>query len=268
MSPTEPTTPPAEPPSVPSPPLAYLDPAFVNGDDGRALRILAEYLQPLERFREAGVQDTVVFFGSARIVPEGPLGRYYQAARELAELVTRWSKGLQPGSHRYVVCSGGGPGIMEAANRGASEAGGLSIGLNISLPFEQHPNPYATHRLSLEFHYFFMRKLWFAHLARAMVAFPGGFGTLDELFEILTLAQTRKLDRRIPVILFGRSFWEEVLDVEALVRHGTIAPEDLALFKYADEPAEALRLIQEGIEPDGTGPSPSIARSRNRRGPR
>jgi uncharacterized protein (TIGR00730 family) len=265
MSPTDPTTPPASPASVPSPPLAYVDPAFVNGDDGRALRILAEYLQPLERFSEAGVHDTVVFFGSARIRPEGPLGRYYQAARELAELVTRWSKGLQPGSHRYVVCSGGGPGIMEAANRGASEAGGLSIGLNISLPFEQHPNPYSTHRLSLEFHYFFMRKLWFAHLARAMVAFPGGFGTLDELFEILTLAQTRKLDRRIPVILFGRSFWEEVLDVEALVRHGTVSPEDLALFKYAEEPAEALRLIQEGIEPDGTGPSPSIARSRNRR---
>jgi uncharacterized protein (TIGR00730 family) len=268
MNPTDPTTPPAEPASAPSPPLAYLDPAFVNGDDGRALRILAEYLQPLERFREAGVQDTVVFFGSARIGPEGPLGRYYQAARELAGLVTRWSKGLQPGSHRYVVCSGGGPGIMEAANRGASEAGGLSIGLNISLPFEQHPNPYATHRLSLEFHYFFMRKLWFAHLARAMVAFPGGFGTLDELFEILTLAQTRKLDRRIPVILFGRSFWEEVLDVEALVRHGTVSPEDLALFKYAEEPAEALRLIQEAIEPEGTGPSPSIARSRNRHRPR
>ena len=268
MNPTDPTTPPAEPASVPSPQLAYLDPAFVNGDDGRALRILAEYLQPLERFREAGVQDTVVFFGSARIGPEGPLGRYYQAARELAGLVTRWSKGLQPGSHRYVVCSGGGPGIMEAANRGASEAGGLSIGLNISLPFEQHPNPYSTHRLSLEFHYFFMRKLWFAHLARAMVAFPGGFGTLDELFEILTLAQTRKLDRRIPVILFGRSFWEEVLDFEALVRHGTVSPEDLALFKYAEEPDEALRLIQEGIEPDGTGRSPSIARSRNRRRPR
>ena len=154
---------------------------------------------------------------------------------------------------------------MEAANRGASEAAGLSIGLNISLPFEQHPTPYSTHRLSLEFHYFFMRKLWFAHLARAMVAFPGGFGTLDELFEILTLAQTRKLDRRIPVILFGRSFWEEVLDFEALVRHGTVSPEDLALFQYAEEPAEALRLIQESVEPEGTGPSPAIARSRNRR---
>jgi uncharacterized protein (TIGR00730 family) len=264
MSPTDPTTPPAAPASVPPPPLAYLDPAFVNGDDGRALRILAEYLQPLERFRENGVRDTVVFFGSARIRPEGPLGRYYEAARELAGLVTRWSKGLSPDAHRYVVCSGGGPGIMEAANRGASEAGGLSIGLNISLPFEQHPNPYSTHRLSLEFHYFFMRKLWFAYLARALVVFPGGFGTLDELFELLTLSQTRKLERRIPVILFGRSFWEEVLDVEALVRHGTVSPEDLALFKYADEPAEALRLIQEGIELDGAGPSPSIARSRNR----
>jgi len=267
MNPTDTNTPPAEPASVASR-LAYLDPTFMNGDDGRALRILAEYLQPLERFRENGVRDTVVFFGSARIRPEGPLGRYYEAARELAGLVTRWSKGLLPGAHRYVVCSGGGPGIMEAANRGASEAGGLSIGLNISLPFEQHPNPYSTHRLSLEFHYFFMRKLWFAYLARALVVFPGGFGTLDELFEILTLSQTRKLERRIPVILFGRSFWEEVLDVEALVRHGTVSPEDLTLFNYAEEPAEALRLIQEGIEPDGTGVSPSIARSRNRRHPR
>ncbi|HEY5678188.1 MAG TPA: TIGR00730 family Rossman fold protein [Myxococcales bacterium] len=268
MKPMDPTRLPPDPASVPSPRLAYLDPAFVNGDDGRALRILAEYLQPLERFRETGVRDTVVFFGSARLGPEGPLGSYYHAARELAGLVTRWSKGLPPGSHRYVVCSGGGPGIMEAANRGASEAGGLSIGLNISLPFEQHPNPYSTHRLSLEFHYFFMRKLWFAHLARALVAFPGGFGTLDELFEILTLAQTGKLQRRIPVILFGRTFWEEVLDFEALVRHGTVSPEDLALFKYAEDPAEALRLIQEGIEPDGTGRSPSIAPSRNRRRPR
>jgi uncharacterized protein (TIGR00730 family) len=268
MNPTDPTTPPADSATVPSPPLAYLDPTFVNGEDGRALRILAEYLQPLQRFRENGVRDTVVFFGSARIRPEGPLGRYYQAARELAELVTRWSKALPPGAHRYVVCSGGGPGIMEAANRGASEAGGLSIGLNISLPFEQRPNPYSTHRLSLEFHYFFMRKLWFAYLARALVVFPGGFGTLDELFEILTLSQTRKLERRIPVILFGRSFWEEVLDLDALVRHGTVAPEDLTLFEYADEPAEALRLIQEGIAPDGTGPSPSIARSRDRRSPR
>ena len=264
-NPTDPPTPSAGPADVPSPQLAYLDSSFVNGDYGRPLRILAEYLQPLERFREAGVRDTVVFFGSARIRPDGPLGRYYQAARDLAELVTRWSKGLEPGSRRYVVCSGGGPGIMEAANRGASEEGGLSIGLNISLPFEQHPNPYSTHRLSLEFHYFFMRKLWFAYLARALVAFPGGFGTLDELFEILTLAQTRKLDRRIPVILFGRSFWEEVLDFEALVRHGTVSPEDLALFQYAEEPAEALRLIQESVEPEGTGPSPAIARSRNRR---
>src|SRR5262249_36377287 len=170
----------------PEAPLAYEDPTFVDSDDGRPLRILAEYLGPLRRFRLGHVCDTVVFFGSARISPEGGLGRYYREARELARLLTAWSMTLDDGE-RFVVCTGGGGGIMEAANRGAADAGGRSIGLNIGLPHEQRPNPYVTPDLLLEFHYFFMRKLWFAHLARALVVFPGGFGTLDEMFEVLTL---------------------------------------------------------------------------------
>src|SRR6185437_5628792 len=196
------------------------------------LRILAEYLEPLERLRRAGVHDTIVFFGSARLKPDDPLGRYYDEARELARLITQWSKSLPSHSHRYVICSGGGGVIMEAANRGASDAGGKTIGLNISLPHEQRPNPYITRELLFEFHYFFMRKLWFAHLSRALVAFPGGFGTLDELMEILTLAQTGKLSRHIPVILYGSEYWREIVNFPALARHGMISKEDLSLFEY------------------------------------
>ncbi|MGD0119554.1 MAG: LOG family protein, partial [Candidatus Binatus sp.] len=168
-----------DPPAIP--PLAYKDERFLDSDEARPVRILAEYLEPLRIFCREQVHETIVFFGSARLTPDGPLGRYYQDARELARLITVWSKGLRSNCHRYVVCSGGGPGIMEAANRGASDAGGRTIGLNIGLPHEQRPNPYITRGLSFEFHYFFMRKLWFAHLARALVVFPGGFGTLDEM---------------------------------------------------------------------------------------
>jgi uncharacterized protein (TIGR00730 family) len=235
-------------------PLAYLDASFLTSEEARPLRILAEYLEPLERFRCLRVRDTIVFFGSARLKQDGPLGRYYEEARELARLITLWSKGLPSHEHRYVVCSGGGGGIMEAANRGASEAGGRTVGLNISLPHEQRPNPYITRELSFEFHYFFMRKLWFAHLARALVVFPGGFGTLDELMEILTLAQTRKLEQQIPVILYGRAYWSEVINFDALVRHGTIAPEDLELFRFADTPTDALAILQGrlGSQPDAS----------------
>ena len=188
-----------------------------------------------------------MFFGSARITPDGPLGRYYQEARELARLITTWSKSLRSHAHRYVICSGGGPGIMEAANRGASEAGGRTIGLNIGLPHEQRPNPYITRGLSFEFHYFFMRKLWFAHLARALVVFPGGFGTLDEMTEILTLKQTQKLDRPIPVLLYGSQYWKEIINFDALVRHGMISPEDLELFTFVDDPARRFGLLQKGL---------------------
>jgi uncharacterized protein (TIGR00730 family) len=200
-------------------PVAYKDEEFLDSDDARPLRILAEYLGPMHAFSRERIRDTIVFFGSARIAEDGPLGRYYAEARELARLVTSWSKALPTHAKRYVVCSGGGPGIMEAANRGASDAGGRTIGLNIGLPHEQRPNPYITRELSFEFHYFFMRKLWFSHLARALVVFPGGFGTLDELMEVLTLSQTHKLARQIPVVLYGTSYWKEIINFDALVRH-------------------------------------------------
>jgi uncharacterized protein (TIGR00730 family) len=241
--------------------LAYENTDFLESDDARSLRILAEYMEPLARFRRAGIHDTIVFFGSARLTADGPLGHYHAEARELARLITQWSKSLTSPAHRYVICSGGGGGIMEAANRGASEAGGQTIGLNISLPHEQHPNPYITRELSFEFHYFFMRKLWFAHLARALVAFPGGFGTLDELMEVLTLAQTRKLSRRIPVILYGSDYWNEVVNFKALVRHGMISPEDLELFQFTDDPATALHLLQSRLEPDTQATTPAFAQS-------
>jgi hypothetical protein len=251
-------------PSIKGPTLAYEDPAFLGSEDGRPLRIVAEYLEPMHRFRLAKVSGTIVFFGSARLTADGPMRRYYQDARELARLLTLWSQGLACNAHHYVVCSGGGGGIMEAANRGAAEAGGRTIGLNISLPHEQRPNPYVTPELSFEFHYFFMRKLWFAHLARAMIAFPGGFGTLDELTEILTLAQTHKLERQIPVILYGSSYWNEIINFEALVRHGMIARQDLALFEFADDPATALQLLQSKLEPAPEAAAPVFTHSRTR----
>jgi len=247
------------------PQLAYKNQQFLDSDDARPLRILAEYLEPMHAFHRARVCDTVVFFGSARLAADGPLGRYYDDARELARLVTLWSKSLSSRAHRYVVCTGGGPGIMEAANRGASDALGRTIGLNIGLPHEQRPNPYITRELTFEFHYFFMRKLWFAYLARALVVFPGGFGTLDELTEILTLAQTKKLERRIPVVLYGEAYWREIINFDALVRHGMISPDDLSLFKFADDPATALGLLQAGIiadpEPEPEA-APAFAHSR------
>ncbi|MCA9530631.1 MAG: TIGR00730 family Rossman fold protein [Myxococcales bacterium] len=243
------------------PPLAYYDRAFLESDDGRPLRILAEYLDPLQRFRRERVHDTVVFFGSARLRQDGPLGRYYDEARELARQLTEWARALPCDADRFLVCTGGGGAIMEAANRGAADAGGRTIGLNIGLPHEQRPNPYITPALQLEFHYFFMRKLWFAYLARAMVAFPGGFGTLDEVFELLTLAQTKKLDRPLPVLLYGRSYWEEIVDFEALARHGMISPRDLALFRYVDTPAEAMAVLKEALSAEMRGTTPDIART-------
>jgi uncharacterized protein (TIGR00730 family) len=241
--------------------LAYKDDEFLDSDDARPLRILAEYLGPLRDFRREQIRDTIVFFGSARLAPDGVLGRYYDEARELARLVTLWSDSL-PSSGRLTVCSGGGPGIMEAANRGATEAGGRTIGLNIGLPHEQRPNPYVTPELSFEFHYFFMRKLWFAHLARAIVVFPGGFGTLDELMEILTLRQTGKLDRNITVLLYGSEFWREVINFDALVRHGMISPEDAQLFRTVDDPGAALRALQAALATEPAAAEPAFAHSR------
>jgi uncharacterized protein (TIGR00730 family) len=246
----------------PDPRPAYRDQAFLDGDAGRPLRILAEYLQPLDAFERERVHDTIVFFGSARLRADGPLGRYYAEARELARLVTEWSQGIPSPARRFIVCSGGGGGIMEAANRGATEAGGRTIGLNIGLPHEQRPNRYITPGLGFEFHYFFMRKLWFAHLARAIVVFPGGFGTLDELFEILTLCQTRKLERPIVTVLYGSKYWNEIVNFPALARHGMIAEEDLHLLHFVDTPAEALTTLRTALGSERATVAPSFARSR------
>src|SRR5919109_2487461 len=256
-------------------PLAYHNEEFLESTDARPIRILAEYLEPLRRFKQENIQDTVVFFGSARVhsrqKAERALlklrsargrrkanhatllkqsrkavewSRYYEDARELAHRLTAWSLSLEEPRRRFVVCSGGGPGIMEAANRGAREAGGKTVGLNIRLPFEQGPNRYITEGLHFEFHYFFMRKFWFAYLAKALVIFPGGFGTCDELFEILTLVQTDKLSKKIGVILYGRTYWDEVLDFKPMAEWGAIAENDLELLTKCDTPADAFDLLQ------------------------
>jgi uncharacterized protein (TIGR00730 family) len=282
-------------------PLAYLYTEFLESAEARPIRILSEYLEPLRRFKEQKIQDTVVFFGSARVDSreraERALqtlrargvddadeqyeleltrsrkalewARYYEDARELARLVTAWSTSLQSENHRFVVTSGGGPGIMEAANRGAREAGGKTIGLNIRLPFEQGANPYITDGLHFEFHYFFMRKFWFAYLSKALVIFPGGFGTLDEFFEILTLVQTDKLSKKIGVVLYGREYWEQVLDLKPMAEWGAIAEKDLELLHYADTPADAFEhlrdhLIAHHLEPttEQETKAPGIAKTR------
>ncbi len=253
-------------------PVAYRNEEFLDSPDARGLRILAEYLEPLSHFRAEKIEDTIVFFGSARIMEMGIMGRYYREARALAKMVTEWSNEIRDVTRRFVVCSGGGPGIMEAANRGAQDAGGKTIGLNIGLPFEQRPNPFITPSLSFEFHYFFMRKFWFAYLAKALVVFPGGFGTLDELSEILTLAQTEKLESKITIVLYGTTYWKEILNFDALVRYGMISESDLNLFQFADDPKTAMQILQDSltkhyIEPDAAmneahKQSPDIAKSR------
>jgi uncharacterized protein (TIGR00730 family) len=245
-----------------APQLAYRDHAFLDSDAARPLRILAEYLQPLHALETERVHDTIVFFGSARLQPDGPLGRYYDDARTLARLVTEWSQSIPSPAQRFIVCTGGGPGIMEAANRGAADAGGRSIGLNIGLPHEQRPNGWITPGLGFQFHYFFMRKLWFAHPARAIVVFPGGFGTLDELFEILTLCQTGKLDRPIRVLLYGGAYWREIVNFAALARHGMIADEDLALLRFVETPEEALGDLQTALGSETAEVCPAFARTR------
>ena len=245
---------------------AYLNEAFLTSANARALRILAEYLEPQSRFEHYRVDDTIVFLGSARTpsaeqaqaelraaeAGEGDLERasrrheisqYYEAARELAARLTAWSKALDDPERRFVVCTGGGPGIMEAANRGASEAKGVNVGLTIEIPAEEFDNPYVTRGLSCHFHYFFMRKFWFVYLAKAVVVFPGGFGTLDELFEILTLLQTRKIRKHLPVVLFGTDYWKEIINFDALARHGMIDQADLGIFHRTDSVEDAFEFI-------------------------
>ncbi len=244
---------------------AYKDRDFMMSREARTIRILAEYLEPQARFQRYGISDTVVFFGSARALPmdkadeqlkqaerEGDaaaidqarrrrkLAGYYEDARRLAFLLTQWSKKLEADGRRFIVCSGGGPGIMEAANRGASEAAGVSIGLGISLPEETTANPYITRELLFEFHYFFTRKFWFVYPAKALVVFPGGFGTMDELFELLTLIQTGKIGKSLPIVLYGREFWEGALNFQTLLQWGTISKEDLRLFRIESSPEEAF----------------------------
>ncbi len=260
-----------------SAPLAYQNEPFLNSPDGRILRMLAEYSEPFARFRREQIQDTVVFFGSARFLSmenaesnlaairhsDGKgadfhaemkrahaaveMARYYEDARSLASMLTEWSVKIPARRRRFVVTTGGGPGIMEAANRGAKEAGGKTIGLNINLPFEQFPNPYITPSLNFEFHYFFMRKFWFAYLAKALVIFPGGFGTFDELFEILTLAQTEKLAKKILVVIYGSKYWNKLINFQAMIDAGTIAARDLDLFKMVDSPEEGFEYLRDGL---------------------
>ncbi len=257
-----------------SAPVAYQNEPFLNSPDGRILRMLAEYQEPLARFRREQIQDTVVFFGSARFhgrqaateslaaihqnhaaIPAEQLqkqlkqaqagldmARFYEDARVLAHMLTKWSIGIPARRHRFVVTTGGGPGIMEAANLGAHEAGGKSIGLNIQLPFEQYPNQYITPALNFQFHYFFMRKFWFAYLAKGLVIFPGGFGTMDELFEILTLAQTDKLAKKILVVIYGREYWSKIINFQAFVDAGTVSQEDLDQFIFVDYSRRSLRV--------------------------
>lgn len=226
---------------------AYRNPEFMDSVEARALRILAEYLEPKKRLDAEGVEDTIVFFGSARLLPGS---KYYEAARELAFRLTTWSKGLAPADmRRFVVCTGGGPGIMEAANRGASEARGRNVGLTISLPHEESVNSHVTRELAFHFHYFFMRKFWLAYMAKALIVFPGGYGTLDELFEILTLKQTKRLTKPMPIVLFGTEYWNEVINFDALVRHGTIDAADVELVHRTDSVDEACQwLIKHLVE--------------------
>jgi uncharacterized protein (TIGR00730 family) len=254
------------------PKLAYRDGRFMESQEARTLRIGAEYLEPQARLKKAGVQNTIVFFGSARILPQDvaesrltsleqatpaaagaaleaartavKMSRYYEEARELARLITEWSLSLKRGNHFLVVCSGGGPGIMEAANRGAAEAGGLSIGLNIKLPFEQKSNPYVSPSLNFLFKYFFMRKLWFAQPSRALVVFPGGYGTMDEMWEFVTLLQTRKMGHQAFILVYGSEYWKRLINFQLMVDSGTIGPEDLKLMHFVDSPEEALGIIK------------------------
>jgi uncharacterized protein (TIGR00730 family) len=265
---------------LPQASLAYHDRVFMESLSARPLRILAEYIDPLTRLRRAGIGDTIVMFGSARIQPRDramrqlkrlravakgrrtpewitkiraarsivEMSRYYEEARELSRRITAWSMALGSHPKRFVICSGGGPGIMEAANRGAAEAGGSSVGLSIQLPHEQKPNPYITPELNFCFHYFFMRKLWFAQMAKALIVFPGGFGTMDELWEMLTLLQTGKLSTHHLILIYGRSYWEKVLNWRHMVHSGTINEKEYKLLQFADTVDEAFDRVREDME--------------------
>jgi uncharacterized protein (TIGR00730 family) len=265
---------------LPMSPLAYQDPVFMESLPARPLRIMAEYIDPINRLRRAGVGDTIVMFGSARIQSHDRaeaalkklqtaargkrtrewrtkigaaksivgMSRYYEEARELSRKITSWAMTLGAQPKRFVICSGGGPGIMEAANRGAAEAGGSSIGLSIQLPHEQRPNPYISPELNFCFHYFFMRKLWFAQMAKALIVFPGGFGTMDELWEMLTLMQTGKLSSRHLILIYGREYWDRVLNWKHMVRTGTISEHDYKMLQFSDTVDDAFEHVRREME--------------------
>lgn len=255
---------PAQRPLPPRLEKAWESIRFMEGPAGRPVRMLAEFLEPAARFEAHQIRHTLVFFGSARALPpeearspvERRLATYYAAAADLAEKLTAWSKSLHDPEHRFYVCTGGGPGLMEAANRGASRAGGVSIGLNIALPLEQAPNPWQTRELAVEFHYFFMRKFWFAYLAKALIVFPGGFGTLDELFELLTLVQTERTRKAMPIVLFGGEYWRSVLNFEAMVEWGTISATDLERFRILDDVDEAFEWLRDELTRTWLGAAP------------
>lgn len=249
---------------------AYKNLDFLNSPSARTLRILAEYEEPRQRFQEYDIRDTIVFFGSARakspeqIAKEASQGKtykprtldtYYELSRKLASKITEWSLKTFPKKEQYVITTGAGPGIMEAANRGAHEAGGLSVGLGISLPFEEDLNIYVPKSLSFEFHYFFMRKYWFMYLAKALVAFPGGFGTLDEVIEALTLVQTGKIHKKLPIVLFGQQYWESVLHIEELLDWETISEKDRSLFHISDSVDDAFDFLVSELK-DRSFPQP------------
>ncbi|HTQ97292.1 MAG TPA: TIGR00730 family Rossman fold protein [Candidatus Acidoferrum sp.] len=258
--------------------------AFMESTPARPIRILAEYIHPLAQLKKEGIGDTVVMFGSARIDSHEvaaarytrlkgvstrrmskvnlkrhhialreaksslEMSRYYEEARQLSHKLTTWALSLGPRPRRFVVCSGGGPGIMEAANRGAYEAGGKSIGLSIELPHEQFANPYISPELSFNFHYFFMRKLWFAQIAKALIVFPGGFGTMDELWEMMTLSQTGKMPKHTLILIYGRKYWNDILNLKAMVRWGTINQQEYEKLEFADTVDEAFDVIRAGLE--------------------
>ncbi len=248
----------------------YYNKDFLGSSSGRSMRILSEYYGPLQKIQRNKISDTIVFFGSARIMSRQSaknkldnvlknkdehkinfmkmnlkMSRFYDEARELAKKFTNWSKSLRGTKHRYIICSGGGPGIMEAANRGASDAGGKNIGLTISLPYEESGNKWISDDLSMKFHYFFMRKFWFLYFAKAIIVWPGGFGTLDELMEVLTLIQTEKIKKRLPIVLYGKEFWEKVVNWEYLSEIGTVSPQDLELFHFSDDVEDSFKYVTE-----------------------
>lgn len=257
---------------------AYYNENFLSSSDGRTLRLLAEYLEPKARFKKHKIMDTIVFFGSARlrsrkeamanlnkIKIQNPktnpsfakdlrkaqhlvdMSKYYEDAVELSRRLTEWSMNLETSANRFIICTGGGPGIMEAANKGAKKAGGYSIGLNISIPFEQFVNNYVTKELSFEFHYFFMRKFWFSYLSKALIVFPGGFGTFDELFEILTLIQTEKIRKKLAVVIYDEKYWKTVVNFDALIEHGVINPDDIKLFHFCNNVDSAFNIVKDHL---------------------